>query len=119
MVCGELILPPDYDLQPDGCRPVEVAVRADCRGGGTLEIFAEFADGTAADGTAADGTAADGTAGKDTDGGSAVLLGCAEGAMVDRLLRFPVTPRRCDGVRISLRMTGDWTIHAVTRVYEV
>ena len=114
MVCGELILPPDYELQPEGCRPVEVAVRADCHGGGVLEIFAEFADGSSADGTAADGSA-----GKDTAGRSTVLLGRAEGAMVDRLLRFPVTPRHCDGVRISLRMTGDWTIHAVTRVYEV
>jgi hypothetical protein len=84
-----------------------------------LEIFAEFADGSSADGTAADGTSAYGTAGKDTDGRTTVLLGRAEGAMVDRLLRFPVTPRRCDGVRIGLRMTGDWTIHAVTRVYEV
>ena len=107
---GELrasaVLPPDYGLQPEGCRLVGVSVRATSEAEDaepTLEVFAEYADGRA---------------GKDADGSREVSLGVFAGKMTDRLLKFPVTPRLCDGVKLRLSMVGDWVIHAVTREYE-
>lgn len=103
-VRGSLILPPDYELQPDGCRLTGVALRLSGEALSDLEVFAEYADGAA---------------GRDADGGSEVFLGGVSGKMTDRLVRFPVTPRVSDGVRIRLAMTGDWVVHAVIREYEV
>ena len=61
---------------------------------------------------------ADGAADRDADGSGWVSLGGTAGNITDRLLRFPVTSRPCDGVRLRIAMSGDWVIHAVMREYE-
>lgn len=101
---SSLVLKPDYDFQPEGCRLTGVAVRASGREEGTLEVLADYADGAG---------------GIDADGMGEVSLGVVCGGMTDRLLRFPAIPRSCDGVSVRLDMTGDWVIHAVIREYEV
>ena len=103
-VRSSLVLPPDYEFQPEGCRLTGVFVRATGREGSVLEVFADFADGLG---------------GGDANGVGEVSLGVAEGGMTDRLFRFPVVPHSCDGVRIRLDMTGEWVIHGVIREYEV
>ncbi len=103
------VLPPDYRFQPEGCRLIRVAVRATSAAGSadegvpSLEVLAEYADGGSA---------------LDADGSREVSLGRFTGVMTDRLLKIPVSPRLCDGVRLRLIMKGDWTIHAVTCEYE-
>ena len=101
---ASLVLLPDYGLQPEECRLTGVYVRATGREEGSLEVFADYADGAG---------------GSDADGLGEVSLGVVYGGVTDRLLRFPVLPRPCDGVRIRLSMTGDWVIHGVIREYEV
>ena len=103
-VRSSMILLPDYEFQPDGCRLTGVAVRATGPEEGTLEVLADYADGTR---------------GLDADGMGEESLGIVEGGMTDRLLRFPVLPRFSDGVRLRLEMTGEWVIHGVIREYEV
>jgi hypothetical protein len=101
-----VVIPPDYGFQPEGCRPVGISLRATAKDGEvapTLEVFAEYALGSA---------------GQDADGSREISLGICKGPMTDRLLKFPLVPRPCDGVRIRLAMTGDWVIHEVTREYE-
>ena len=61
---------------------------------------------------------ADGRAGKDADGTAPVVLGRFAGRMTDRLLRIPLFPRLCDGMRLQLRMKGGWVIHEIMRQYE-
>ena len=108
-VSASAVLLPDYGLQPDGGRLLRVAIRATARAGNhdegepSLEVFADYADGSAS---------------LDADGSREVSLGRFTGAMSDRLLRIPVPPRLCDGVRLRLAMKGDWTVHAVMREYE-
>ena len=102
-VRATLILPPDYDYQPDGCRLTGVVLRATGGLPAAIHVYAEYADG-----------AAD----KDADGSGWVSLGGTAGNITDRLLRFPVTSRPCDGVRLRIAMSGDWVIHAVMREYE-
>ena len=103
-VRASLTLSPDYRLQPDGCRLTGVFIRATAGEDSMLEVFADYADGAV---------------GRDADGMEEVSLGVALGGMTDRLIRFPVIPRVCDGVRLRLDMTGDWVIHEVIREYEV
>ncbi len=97
------VLPPDYHLQPDLCRPQGLYIRATAAEGASLEVWVDCADGYV---------------GKDADGTAPVLLGCFEGKMTDRLLRMRMPSNPCDGVRVILRMKGDWVIHSVTREYE-
>lgn len=102
-VRSSVTLAPDYDVLPDGCRPTEVLIRATADAGATLEVRADYADGGA---------------GKDADGTAEVVLGSFTGRMQDRLLRIPLTPRRCDGMRLRLVMTGGWVIREIIREYE-
>ena len=97
------MLAPDYGLQPDGCRLTAVFIRATGGAGAEMEVLASYSDGQT---------------GKDIDGTEEISLGKFKGKMTDRLLRIPVTPRLCDGVRIRLVMTGAWVIHSVIREYE-
>ena len=96
-------LSPDYELMPDGCRPTGILLRATAEAGAEMEVLAEYADGRA---------------GKDADGTAPVVLGRFKGCMTDRLLRIPLTPRLCDGMRLQIRMTGAWVIHEIWRQYE-
>ncbi len=100
---SSLTLAPDYGLQPDGCRLTGLCIRASGAAGATLEMLADYADGQT---------------GKDAVGTEEVSLGRFRGKMTDRLLRIPVAPRLCDGVRLRLSMTGAWVIHSVIREYE-
>ena len=97
------VLPPDYHLQPDLCRPKGLYIRATAAEDATLEVWADYADGYA---------------GKDADGTAPILLGRFEGKMTDRLLRMRMPSISCDGVQVILRMRGDWVIHEVVREYE-
>ena len=96
------VLAPDYHLQPDLHRPQGLYIRATATEGACLDVWAECADGYA---------------GKDADGTVPVLLGRFEGKMKDRLLRMQMPSKPCDGVRVTLRMTGDWVIHSMVREY--
>ena len=103
-VRAAIILPPDYELQPAGCRLVGVILRVTGGASSALEVFADYADGAT---------------GKDADGSHRVSVGLMAGNVTDRLVRFPVHPHPCDGVSLRLAMSGDWVIHAVMREYEV
>ncbi len=100
---ASVTLPPDRDFLPDGCRPVEVCLRATAEEGALLEVRGEYACGGE---------------GADADGSREVTLGRFQGKMTDRLLRIPLTPRLCDGLKIRLVMTGGWVIHGVICEYE-
>ncbi len=100
---ASVTLEPDYGLQPDGCRLTAVYIRATSGVGAEMEVLAAYADGQA---------------GKDAAGSEEISLGTFKGQMTDRLLRIPVIPRLCDGVRLRLVMTGGWVIHSVIREYE-
>ncbi|MBQ9151095.1 MAG: hypothetical protein IJX72_02500 [Clostridia bacterium] len=100
---ASVTLAPDYGFQPEGCRLTGIFIRATAQTGATLEVLADYADGQA---------------GKDAIGTEEVSLASFEGKMTDRLLRIPVAPRLCDGVKLRFAMTGAWVIHAVIREYE-
>lgn len=100
---SSVTLAPDYCLQPDGGRLVEIYIRATGGGGSEMEVRASYAHGQA---------------GKDAVEAEELSLGTYKGKMTDRLLRIPVTAKLCDGVRLRLVMTGPWVIHAVIREYE-
>ncbi len=102
-VVASVTLPPDYGFQPDGCRPVGIYLRATGEAGSVLEVMGEYACGGER---------------KDADGSREMLLGVFSGKMTDRLLRVPLAPRICDGLRLRLVMTGGWVIHEVTCEYE-
>lgn len=102
LVEATAVLPPDYHLQPSVCRPVGLYIRATAAAGASMEVLADYADGYA---------------GKDADGTAPVSLGHFEGGMTDRLLRVRMPSNSCDGVKVILRMKGDWVIHAVMREY--
>ena len=100
---SSVTLQPDYDFQPDGCRPVGIYLRATAKAGGVLEVKGEYACGEKK---------------LDADGSREVPLGVFTGKMTDRLLRIPLSPRLCDGLRLRLAMTGEWVIHEVICEYE-
>ena len=102
-VAASVTLLPDYGYMPDGCRPTGIFIRATAEAGATMEVLADYADGRA---------------GKDADGTAPVVLGRFAGRMTDRLLRIPLSPRLCDGMRLQLRMKGGWVIHEIMRQYE-
>ena len=97
------VLPPDYHLQPNVCRPGGLYIRATAAEGASMEVLVDYADSYA---------------GKDADGTAPVSLGRFEGGMTDRLLRMRMPADPCDGVKVILRMKGEWIIHAVIREYE-
>ena len=103
LVEATAVLPPDYHLQPSICRPGGLYIRATAAEGASMEVLADYADGYV---------------GKDADGTAPVSLGHFEGGMTDRLLRVRMPSNPCDGIKVILRMKGDWVIHAVMREYE-
>ncbi len=114
---------PDYYSEPDGYRPVNLFLRASSRSEqGELRVLASFADGRA--GLDAENPIAVDRSARHIGGSFAMPQGAVElahfaGRMKDRLLRIPITVPRCDHMILSLEMSGDWEIGALTTEYEV
>jgi hypothetical protein len=96
-IASSVTLTADRFGEPAGFRLTGVSIRATGAVGGTLRVWGTY------------------TAGERTE---TCLLATYAGGFSDRLLRVPLIPRLCDGVTLRLDMTGDWVLHAVTRVYE-
>lgn len=104
---------PDYTNHPDGCRPVNLYLRATSDGSGDLRVLLSFADGRCGLDANMPDVAWDG---RERD--NAREVACISGAMENRLLRIPLPPRRCDHMILALEMLGDWVIHDITLEYE-
>ncbi len=96
----------DKSFEPDGYRPTAVYIRATSEPGGELQVLGAVSDGAYCPAGTPDIT-------------DYRVLAAFAGGMTDRLLYVPLLPAACNGMTLRLEMTGDWIIHAVTRVYEV
>lgn len=86
---------PDHYREPEGYRPVGLAIRATGGEGGTLRCFLRYDEEE-----------------------QEVLLGELPGGGRDHLYRLPLLPRLCDSSTLRLELWGDWVIHALMCTYE-
>lgn len=98
---------PDHAFEPNGYRPVAIAIRATSAPGGELRVLAICSDGRSR------------MDAEPQDPLAYTTLACFAGGMSDRLLRISLLPPACDGMILRLEMTGEWMIHSLIWEYEV